>query len=58
MERNNLSLCQEHEKETGLSVGVAELATGSGLVIRFYELVLPQFTLHDGKQHIGLKRLG
>jgi hypothetical protein len=58
MEGNNLSLCQEHEKGTGVSVSEAELATGSGLVIRFYELVLPQFTLHDGKQHIGLKRLG
>ena len=58
MEGNNLSLCQECEKETGLSVGVAELAPGSGLVILFYEPILPQFTLHDGKQHIGLKRLG
>jgi hypothetical protein len=47
-ERNNLSLCQECEKEAGLSGGLTELTPGSRLVVLFFELILPQFTFHDG----------
>lgn len=43
------SLFVSRARKRGRAVGgLTQLAPGSRLVVRFYELILPQFTLHDG----------